>query len=184
MSLDRQVRAFARKLEEIAAKEVPRAEASALNRSASLARTRTIRGIAAETRLKIKTIRPRVYVRRARSNKLVAKVRVYPQLISAYSQLTNAQRSRVPDGRGTNRRGVRAGGRQYDSAFIATGRHNKRQVFQRRHSTRLPLKKAGVAIQDEAVRISLLVSRRVLKQEYKRLLLNDLRFRLRKFSAK
>jgi hypothetical protein len=159
--------------------ELPRANARALNDSGARIKTRSVRGISAETNLKQKTIRDRYYIRRATAKKQRARLSVYTRDVSAISQFTPAKKARLVPGQGTNRRGVRVAKRQINHAFIARGKGNL-QVFRREGDARLPIEAIKFPIQRQATRITMRVAKRVMSSVYPTILERELKFRINK----
>ncbi|MCR9260777.1 MAG: phage tail protein [Pseudomonadaceae bacterium] len=182
MTLDRDLARLGRKLRRISNVELPRANARALNDSGARVRTRSVRGISAETKLKQKAVRKRYYLKRATAKKQTVRLTVYTRDVSAISQFTPARRRKLVPGRGTNRRGVTVAGRQISSAFIAEGKGNL-QVFKRRGDRRLPIDSIKFPIQKPAVRITVRVAKRVMKSQYPRILERELKFRINKVAS-
>ena len=178
--LDRQIERFAKKLGKIKSIEVPRANASALNKSAQRVKTRSVQSISKQTRVPQKDIRKRVAIGRATAKKQIAEVKSYVKPVPASALLTKAQIANKI-GTGTNRQGVRAKGYQWKGAFINRGRNDNVHVFQRKGKARLPIEAVKIDIDKPARRIVKTVSRRVINSDYKRLLEQDLKFRLNKY---
>jgi len=181
--LDRQIKSYIKKLKKINRIEVPRASASALNKSAAIAKTRSMRGISKETRVPLKEIRKRVKIGKATSKKQVAELKSYVRPVSASKLLTKAQITNKM-GTGTNRQGVRAKGYMWEGAFINRGKNQNVQVFRRKGAARLPIEAIKVEIDGPAQRIVPKVVTRVMKSDYARLLKTDLEFRLRKYQVR
>jgi|SRR5882672_531659 len=59
-------------------RKIDQAAAAAINRTAEAVRTEAVRAIAAETSIKQKDVRKRIYIRRASKDKLIAYVDAYP----------------------------------------------------------------------------------------------------------
>lgn len=182
MPLDRDIAAQGRKLRRISNVEVPRANSRALNQSSQRVRTRSVRGLSAETRLKQKAIRKRYRLSRATPRKQAAKVKVYTRDVSAISQFTEKRISNLQLGRGTSRRGVRVAGRTIPSAFFNKGAGGNIHVFRRTSATRYPIEPVKFPIQDRAVAITSRVAKRVMKKEYPALFKRDLNFRISKLA--
>lgn len=180
MTLDRDLARLGRKLRRVSNVELPRANARALNDSGARTRTRSVRGISRETKLKSKTIRKRYFMRRATSKKQRVRLSVYTRPVSAVSQFTPSRLASIADGKGTSRKGVRVAGRTERSAFIATGPNRSRQVFRRTTNKRLPLEAIKYNIQEPATRITKRVVRRVMRTQYPKILQRELKFRLNK----
>jgi hypothetical protein len=110
-------------------KEAEKAMARALNRTAQWMQTRARRALAAGLNIPSKVIRARL--RYALYNKSTERVRVWFGLnpVSAI-RLKNPRQ---------NATGVKAGGEQYDGAFIATGRNGNRHIYERVGKRRFPI---------------------------------------------
>lgn len=111
-------------------KQMPRAVVSALNKTAPLARTRTIKGTAKQTKIQQKLIRQRVFVRRATTRTMTASIRAYTRGVG----VIHMKPRDTGKGGWKNRRGSgvkAAGGRQYRNAFVAKTPGGKKQVFER-----------------------------------------------------
>lgn len=120
--------------------ETQKALARALNRTAQWMQTRARRALANGLKIPSKVIRARL--RYALYNKTTERVRVWFGLnpVSAI-RLQNPRQ---------NARGVRAGGEQYDHAFIATGRNGNRHVYHRTTRKRFPIDSVYKDIADGA----------------------------------
>lgn len=180
--LQRQIIRRAKKLKAIHQVEVPRAVSSALNKSAKKVVTPVVREVSKGAKVPQKHVRKRTFISRASSRKLRAKVSgyVYPiPLISVIKTKTILSKAR----RGTNRRGVRAAGRQYDGAFINVHRRSGRfQVFRRKTSRRYPLEVISIDV-SKSFRASLeREAPRVMRQDFPKLLLHELKYRTNKYA--
>ena len=181
--LDRQIKRYIRKLGRISRTEVPRANASALNKVGGLVKTRVVRGISKETRVPQKEIRKRTFLTRANPRRQRAFFKVYPKPVPAVKLLSKGQIANKL-GTGTSRRGVRAKGYQWGGAFIQRGINDNPHVFRRKGSARLPLERIDVNIGGPAEGLAMTVSKRLMKSDYRRLLQRDLQFRLRKYHVR
>ena len=181
-SLDQQIRLLQKKLNKVSDIEVPRANAKALNNSARRIQTRVVIGVSKQEKIKQKHIRKRVFIKRATARKQIARFRVYRRDMTAFSLLNkNVAIKHAP--RGTNRRGVRAAGRQFDHAFINRIRRNQRyQVFRRLGKPRMPIEVITISIAKTVDSVTARVSHRVMKNDYQGLVKHELQFRLKKFS--
>lgn len=181
--LDRQIKSYIRKLRKIDQIEVPRANASALNKVGGLSRTRTVKGVSKQTRVPAKEVRKRTYFSRANAKKQRALLKVYSKPVPASRLLTKGQIANKL-GTGTNKKGVRAKGYMWRGAFIQKGNNGNVHVFQRKGSARLPIERVDIDINKPVQRITPVVVRRVMKSDYRRLLLHDLDFRLKKYQVR
>lgn len=128
--LDKEAAVLDAQFEAVGRKHMPRATASALNKTAALARTRTIRGVSKQAGIQQKLIRKRVYVRKAKPKDQRASVRAYIRGVS----LIRMKPRDTGKGGWSKRRGdgVKArGGHHYPDSFIAKAPNGKLQVFER-----------------------------------------------------
>lgn len=182
-NLDRQIKSLVRKLHKIGKVEIPRAYAKALNNTGNIAKTEINKTVGKETRLGTKIVRNRTFLRRARAKKPLASVRLYVAPISAVSLLTKNQIANKL-GTGTNKKGVKAKGYFYKSAFIQPGLHGKIHVFKRKSKARYPLKKQVVEIKPIFKRRAPQIVRSVFKARFSGKLKHELSFRLQKHLKK
>jgi hypothetical protein len=180
-SIEQQIAVLTKKLQSIKAIEVPRATASALNKTAAAAKTRTVRGVAKSIVVPQKHVRKRVYISRANSKKMRVRLRNYYRGISVID--LNARDSGKSGWRSRKGRGVKAGKRTYSSAFIARGRNGKQHVFERKGSARLPVDVVRVDIRKQVEDIAPKAAARELKSNYAKRLKSDLAWRLSKYEA-
>ena len=181
--LDRQINSYIKKLEKIKSIEVPRANASALNKVSKTIRARSVRGVSAETRVPQKLVRRRMYLNKSTAKNQTAQIKSFIKPVSASALLTKNQ-LQTKLGTGTNRQGVTAKGYRWKSAFIQPGKNGQVHVFQRKRRSRLPLKVIKVPINKSAQRIVPKVARRVMNSNYRRVLKQDLKFRLSKYEVR
>lgn len=181
--LDRQIKSYIKKLRNISRIEVPRANASALNKVGGLVKTRVVRDVSQQTRVPQKDIRKRTYFSRASAKKQFALLKAYAKPVPASRLLTKGQiASRM--GTGTNKRGVRAKGYEWAGAFIQRGNNDNVHVFRRKGSARYPIEKIDVDIDKPLSNILPKTTRQVMRSDYRRLLERDLKFRLSKYNAR
>lgn len=196
VTIDQQIADLTQKLDSIKSVEVPRAAASALNKTAQAARTRTVRGIAKSIKVPQKHVRKRVYLGKARSQKLKSRIRTYYRGI-ALIDLKPTDRGR--GGWKTRRgQGVKAGSHVYSDAFVAMGRHSKKHVFRRTGKTSMVDRKGSKSgsykyHHVEVVRIGLRrhvdviapkAAKRELQQNFPKRLRHDLAWRLSKYEVR
>lgn len=181
--LDRQIKSYIRKLGKISRIEVPRANASALNKAGGLVKTRTVRGVSKATKVPLKEVRKRTYFSRANAKKQRALLKVYAKPVPASRLLTKGQIANKL-GTGTNNQGVRAKGYMWQGAFIQKGANGNVHVFKRKGAARLPLERIDIDIDKAVQRITPVVARRVMKSDYRRLLQHELNFRLQKYQVR
>ena len=181
--LDKQIKSYIKKLRKIKGVEVPRANASALNKVSRTARARSVRGVSAETRVPQKLLRKRIFLNKATAKKQSAQIKNFVKPVSASGLLTKNQIDKKL-GTGTNRRGVTAKGYKWQGAFIQRGKNENIHVFRRKGKKRLPIEVIKVPINASAQRVVPKVVRRLMKTDYPRLLKQDLKFRLSKFEVR
>ncbi|TQV85196.1 hypothetical protein FKG94_03125 [Exilibacterium tricleocarpae] len=194
VSPQQQAARLARKLNRIAKRDTRLATNSALNKAAQRVNTRVVRGLSRSIRVPQKLIRQKIFISRSTLRTLRVLYKVYAKDISFVQLLTKGQIGRSV-GTGTNRRGVRARGRQIDHAFIQRGKSGNLHVFTRQGKFKRVAGPRGgrrvelidverIAIQAEAERITAAVSTRVMRKDYFRLLQQDLNFRLSKYGRR
>ena len=84
-SVDAQIRLLEGKLSAIKSIEVPSASSSTLNKVSSRIKSRVVKGVSKETKIKAKIIRNRVYISRSTVKKQRAKLNVYIRDVAAIS---------------------------------------------------------------------------------------------------
>jgi len=180
--LSKQIKRRAKKLNAIAKKEVPRAAAKALNDTIKIVRTKVVRGVAKRTKIQSKHIRKKVFISRATARKQISKLYAYAQPVSAVSLMRSATLLKNVR-RGTNRRGVRVAGRQFNRAFINVHRASGRfQVYRREGLSRLPLEVVKIPLQREAEREMKAHSAKAMQTVLRKKLLHELRYRTKKYT--
>ncbi len=180
-SIDQQIAALTKKLQSIKAIEVPRATASALNKTANAAKTRTVRGVAKSIAVPQKHVRKRVYVKRATAKSRKARIRNYYFGISVMH--LNPRDTGKGGWRSRRGRGVRARNRVWGDAFIAKGRNGNTRVFQRKGLARSPIVDVRIELEDPVNDIAPKSAERELKSNYAKRLKSDLAWRLSKYEA-
>lgn len=182
-NLDRQIKSYIRKLRNISQIEVPRANAAAINGIAKRSRTRIIAGVSKQTRIPQKDIRRKTYLSRATARKPTAKLTGYVKPVSAVRLLTKNQVAKKI-GTGTNKQGVKAKGYNWPGAFLQRGAGANVHVFQRSSSSRYPIRVVTVDVTKPFQNTLGVVPKRLMKSDYKRLLEQELKFRLSKYNAR
>src|SRR5690606_13400896 len=173
----KQIKQLERRLKLYSDKHVPRATASALNKVTAKAKTRLSQTVVKEVRVPARILKKQIFTGRAKSNSLSAYVKSYLRPISAARLLTEARLAKAAP-RGTNRRGVRVAGQQFDGAFINLGRKNRRYyVFQRKNEARYPVKILAIAIDKSITAEQLPIAERIHREEFLRLYRHELAFR-------
>jgi hypothetical protein len=192
-NLDKDIRRLIKKLRKISRVEVQRANAKALNNVAKLSRTRIVRGVAKQTRIKSKDIRRKTFFSKATAKRQKAVLTGYSRPVSAISVLTKKQRALR--GKGTNKQGVKARGYEWPGAFVAKGLSGNVHVFDRTGEKHRPRKgnypgqrrdkitSVKIDVQKPFERGMKVVPRRVMKKDFKRLLEHELNIRIKKFQV-
>lgn len=130
--IDVQIASLINKLHDISRKELPRAQARALNRTLDAGTTAAIRQVSRAEAVQQKLVRGRTFKKRANVNRLVASVRMYHRGVPAIYLTGVRDKGRYRKGRrGKVGSGVSArGGHGWAGGFIATGKGGKRHVFE------------------------------------------------------
>ncbi|MEY8247309.1 MAG: phage tail protein [Bermanella sp.] len=171
MSNANQFAAIERRLKKYVNKDIPAATRTATNKAMSLAKTRLIRGVAKEAKVRPGAVRKRVKMIRA-SAKGPAKFVISRRGVSI-----------IDLGARQNKRGVRAAGRQFDRAFIGTvqgGGRGYKQVLYRQGAARLPLWLPRIPIKMAVTRITPKVVARVFNGHFERLYQHEIKRRSRR----
>jgi hypothetical protein len=176
-NLDQQIKSLIKKLNTIGTRDVPLANASALNKVSALGRTRVVRGISKQEKIPQKAVRRRAVIRRASRREQVARIIFYTRDVSVASFMRAATLQNAAP-RGTNKKGVRAAGRQFNHAFVNKTKKGQYQVFRRVGKSRTPLEVVKIPIRKAAEKVVPVVTRRVMASDYRRLLLHELNWRL------
>lgn len=124
-----------------------------------------------------------MFLKTATSKRQTAELRGFVRPVSASALLTKSQIAKKL-GTGTNKRGVTAKGYQWQGAFIQRGKSDNIHVFKRSSAKRLPIEVIKIPVDDAAKRIVPKVVSRVMKNNYRRLLAQDLRYRISKYEVK
>ena len=175
MSIEKDVKRYAARLNSYKNRDVRQAAATALNKTAAKAKTRTIRGVSKSAKLPAKMIRPKVYITKAKVGRIRAALKVYRDdaiLSSKYLKLKQSARKKKGGG-------VRVGKRFIKGAFIVKDKF----VFKRKGAARLPIEIQRVPLSKIMDSVAITASKRVIKRDFKRLMLHELKFRLAKHTA-
>lgn len=182
-SLPGQIKSLEKKLNEYSKVHVRRAAASALNKIVPKARTGVIKTVTKDVKVPAKFLRKQIFAGRAKSNSLTAYVKSYLRPISAARLLTPARLAKSR-GRGTNRRGVRVAGQQFDGAFVNVGRSNGRwYVMRRQGKSRYPVEVINIPIDGSINSNQLPIADRIVRADFARLYAHELQFRLSKYGG-
>ena len=177
-----QIMRRAKKLRAIASIEVPRAAAKALNDTIKIVRTQVVRGVAKKAKIPNKHIRKKVFISRATARNQRSKLHAYAQPVSAVSVMRSATLIKNVR-RGTNRRGVRVAGRQFNRAFINVhGASGRFQVYRRKGAEKYPLEVIKIPIQQAAEAEIKKYGGKAMQKNLRKKLLHELRFRTKKYT--
>lgn len=183
-SLQSQISQLERKLSEYSRVQVPRAAASALNKITPKVKSAVAKNVAVDVKVKQSYLRKQIFTGRAKSNSLSAYVKSYLRPISAARLLTQA-RLKKSVGRGTNRRGVKVAGQQFDKAFVNIGKKNGRYyVLRRKGKSRYPVEVINIKIDKSFTSNQLPIAERFHRADFQRLYAHELNFRMTKYGAK
>ena len=189
---------FQKTLKNIERKVIPAAHNSATNKITKRISTRAISGVSKSTKIKSSVIRKRVTISKSSINKPGAKLTFYKRAVQAV-QLVGAGTLTAKSGSGTNRRGVRAAGRQFNGAFINVLRKNGRYQVLRRTGKRKSVTRTRngrrVQVSDETLEVVKIpiekavdatvhkAAERVIDSDYQKLLTHEIRYRLSKYGT-
>jgi hypothetical protein len=155
-----------KRLKKYALKDVPAAQRTAINKTLAKVKTRVVRGVAKESKIRPSAIKKRAVISRATPKKS-ASIGFYRRSVSA-----------IALGARQTRRGVRAGSRFYDRAFIQkVGSKGRQHVLRRKGRARYPLEAPKVIIREPVNTITPKVVRRVMKSDFQRLYQHELKRR-------
>lgn len=180
--LNTQIKRYIRKLKKISNVEVPRANAKALNTVARRVNSEAVKAVSRDVGIPQKHIRNRTYVARATAKKQRAKFIGYGRPVPAADLLTEKQIAKSI-GTGTNKRGVKARGYVWKSAFVQRAR-GRPQVFQRAGKGRYPIHAVRIEISGEMELFTPQIAKRVMRRDYRKLLNHELEFRLKKLERR
>lgn len=179
--MQQQVKRLERRLKLYAEKEVPRATARVLNRGTKAVASKVTKTVAAEVKVKSSILKKQVFSGRATRGSLRSYVKSYLRPISA-ARLISASRLQKAAPRGTNRKGVRVAGLQFDHAFINKGgKSNQYKVLVRKGAARYPLRMVTIAIDRSVNAHQLPISERFMRDDFVRQYKRELEFRLSKY---
>jgi hypothetical protein len=171
-----------------AEREIPRASASALNKITAKAKTHLVRTVSKDVKVPSKILNKQIFTSRASTNSLRAYVKSYLRPIAASRLLTAAVLNKSR-GKGTNRRGVRVAGQQFDGAFINLGiapgrgasKGERYYVLRRVGKDRYPLEQITIKIEETLFRNQLPIAQRFMRDEFQRELIRQLTYRIGKY---
>lgn len=141
---------------------IPAAERAALLRAANSARSRWVKGVAKQTRIKQKLIRTRSANRRLGRDGRMITMNGAPMPV-----VVMGPKGKVPN---QTKKGVRIAGRHYPDGFVASARFGKRvdgkSIFRREGKGRGPLDEMREDIQEAVQRVGPVAVRRAIQQRY------------------
>jgi hypothetical protein len=188
-SVDAQIRLLEGKLSSIKSIEVPSASSSALNKVSGRIKSRVVKGVSKETKIKAKVIRKRVYISRSTVKKQRAKLNVYTREVAAISLVKNAKNGafkRKVAGKKISNAWVADGskgyGRYKKGAGYGKTKLTKQQILKRSGKSRYPVEVVTISILKPVTRITKTVSARIIKNDFAALYANDLNYRLGKYA--
>lgn len=162
--------------------EVKRAQARALNDVNRKIKPKLAKSVASAVSVKQSVLKKQIFTGRAKSNSLTAYVKSYLRPISAVRLLSKGQLLKAP--RGTNRKGVRVAGKQFNGAFINRGRNDgKHRVMQRKGKARYPVKVISIKIADSVSANQLPLAERYMREDFVRIYERELRYRAGKYAG-
>lgn len=168
------IKSLIKKLNKFERQVIPLATVSALNKTATQARTAVVREIAKEKGVQVKLIRGRVRLFRANRRNQVALLKI------------NAHGFRAVD-LGVPRQtktGTRVKKHNFPGAFIATMPRGHTGVFKRKGRSRLPITEKRISLLPEAHEIANRNVNRLVKQKFPIIFVHEVNFRLRKLNAR
>lgn len=187
--LAKQIKGLERQLRAHSEKEIPRAGASALNKTTGKVRTHLMRTISKDVKVPTKILNKQVFTSRATTKSLRAYVKSYLRPIAAARLLpfNTLVKNRT---RGTNRKGVRVAGQQFDGAFInvglssgrGTGKYSKFYILRRIAKERYPLEQITIKIDETLMNNQLPIAQRFMRDDFQRELIRQLTFRISKYA--
>ncbi|WP_039913149.1 phage tail protein [Cellvibrio mixtus] len=187
--LAKQIKSLERKLKDYSEKELPRASASALNKITGKVKTHLVRTVSKDVKVPTKILNKQVFTSRATTKSLRAYVKSYLRPIAAARLLpfNMLVKNRT---RGTNRRGVRVAGQQFDGAFInvgmssgrGTGKYSKFYILRRLGKERYPLEQITIKIDETVMNNQLPIAQRFMREDFQRELIRQLTYRISKYA--
>ena len=181
-SMASQIAELERKLKQYSNKEVPRAGRSAINKITAKARTEIVRTVSQELKIPTKVLKTQVFATRAKGAGMRAYIKSYLRPILAARLLSNAVIQKHM-GKGTNKRGVKVAGAQFDGAFINRGsRDGRAYVLQRKGAARYPLTKISVKIDASMLANQLPIAKRFTQEQFQKELIRELQYRIGKYA--
>lgn len=178
-SLNSQIKRLEKKLDGYQ-KESRLAQARTLNDLSRKSKNKVAKTVSAEVSVKQAILKKQIFTSRATSSSVSALVKSYVRPISAVRLLSKGQLAKAP--RGTNRKGVRVAGKQFDGAFINRGRVNGRlKVMKREGRFRYPLVVISIRIDSSFAANQLPIAKSIMRSDFARIYERELKFRASKY---
>ena len=201
-ALDRDIQKLAKKLGDISKSAIPKADFSALRKTASQIKSKVTKDVAGEVQVQQKHVRKRIYTKVKvskdyRRGRITAYRRDIPAISlgaatsfvrSVRGQRLISQSSRDSKGRFTRREfsgntSIKVGRRTYSDAFI-NPINGKWQIMRRKTAKRYPVEVLAVKIAPTVDRFLPTRSREIMRAKYPDLLKHELTWRLKKYEDK
>ncbi|SEG14728.1 phage tail protein [Marinobacterium lutimaris] len=181
--IDVQVAQLIGRLSVIKDREIPQAQASALNRTLAVGRTLVSRAIAQQLKLPQRRVNRRLYIRRANNRELSGNLRVYHKGLPAIELPSVRDKGKYLQGRrGKVGSGVSArGGYRYPKGWIGKAPNGREQVFMRGADGGVIVPRIDLKPTAEKLTASTLESE--FKRNYGPRLRADLQYRINKYRA-
>lgn len=169
MSLDQQVKALERKLNDIARIETKRAYSSAINKTATVITRDVARHVSQAKNTRQRDITSRIFYRRSTTRTPNGKLSFYTKPLSAI---------KVPFSK--NRRGFRVAGKQVERSFFAQMPNQKRHhIYQRKGKARTPIRRVNLSISTEVNAVAIPMTEKAMKNIFPKKLQHELHARLK-----
>ena len=188
-NVDAQIRLLEGKLSAIKSIEVPSASSSTLNKVSARIKSRVVKGVSKETKIKSSVIRKRVFISRSTVKKQRAKLNVYVRNVAAISLIKNpklgAFKRKVAGKKIANAwvaDGSKGYGRYRKGAGFGKTKLSKQQILRRSSKSRYPVEVVTISIVKPVTRIAKTVSSRIIKNDFAALYAHDLNYRLGKYA--
>lgn len=179
-----QIKQLEKTLRQYANVEVPRATASALNKISPKVKNQLVKTTAKEVKVPGKFLKRQIFTSRAKSKSLSAYVKSYLRPVSAVRLLPTSTLLKARP-RGTNRRGVRVAGQQFDGAFINLGSKSGRfYVLRRLGKGRYPIEVIAIKIDRSIDANQLPLAEKFMRADFVRLYKHELQYRIGKYGAR
>ena len=183
MSMQAQIDGLSRKLAAIKEVEVPRAIASAINKTAKKTHTQIAKAVKQETGIAASVLKNRFYMRPANAKKLYSRITVYRRDIPAIALGVAQTRLRTSRSRITGGGSIKVGNKTFKNAFVNRVRTNGTwHVLQRTQGTRYPIDVVKVKVAEAVDKHAKKITYEIYERDFQRTLINDLKFRISKYA--